>query len=266
MDMKLAGKRALVTGSTSGLGKAMAEMLAAEGVIVIVHGRHAARADEVADSIRQAGGQVEVAMGDLAQEGGVDAVAAAAVATGPVDILVNNAGEYAHRSWMDASPEDWLQTYRINVVASVQLVQRLVPPMRQRGWGRVIQIGGGLAQQPAETYPHYGASLAARHNVAISLARELKGSGVTSNVVAPGAIRVPMLEEILTEVDKNFDWGESWADIERGAVRDLAPNDIGRFGTPEEVASAVTYLASPLAGYISGATLRVDGGLVKAAF
>jgi 3-oxoacyl-[acyl-carrier protein] reductase len=117
-----------------------------------------------------------------------------------------------------------------------------------------------------ETYPHYGASLAARHNLAISLARELKGTGVTSNVVAPGAIRVPMLEEILTEVAKNFDWGESWEQIERGAVRDLAPNDVGRFGRPEEVASAVAYLASPLADYVSGATLRIDGGLVRAAF
>jgi NAD(P)-dependent dehydrogenase (short-subunit alcohol dehydrogenase family) len=75
-----------------------------------------------------------------------------------------------------------------------------------------------------------------------------------------------MLEEILTEVAKNFDWGESWAEIERGAIRDLAPNDVGRFGTPEEVAYAVAYLASPLADYISGATLRIDGGLVRAAF
>jgi 3-oxoacyl-[acyl-carrier protein] reductase len=266
MDLKLTGKRALITGSTSGLGRAIAETLAEEHVAVIVHGRDARRAEAVALSIRGSGGHADVALGDLAQAGGVDSVADAALAHGPVDILVNNAGEYAHRSWTDASSSDWIETYRINVVASVQLVQRLVPQMRDRGWGRVIQIGGAMAQQPVETYPHYGASLAARHNLAISLARELKGTGVTSNVVAPGAIRVPMLEEILTEVAKNFDWGESWEQIERGAVRDLAPNDVGRFGRPEEVASAVAYLASPLADYVSGATLRIDGGLVRAAF
>ena len=84
---------------------------------------------------------------------------------------------------------------------------------------------------------------------------------MTSNVVAPGAIRVPMLEAIMTKVAVKFDWGETWAEIESGAVRDIAPNDIGRFGTPEEVATAVAYLASPLAGYISGVVLRVDGGM-----
>jgi len=134
-----------------------------------------------------------------------------------VDILVNNAGEYVHRSWMDASWEDWLDTYRINVAASVRLVQRLVPPMRERGWGRVIQIGGAMAIQPTEAYPHYGASLAARHHLAVSLARELKGTGVTSNVVAPGAIRVPMLEQILAKAAESFDWGDTWEEIERVA-------------------------------------------------
>jgi len=265
VDLRLAGKRALVTGSTSGLGEAIARCLAAERVETIVHGRNAERAHAVAATIRDAGGIAEVALGDLAEEGGVADVADRVLAMGPVDILVNNAGEYAHRSWMDASADDWLAAYRINVLAAVQLIQRLVPPMRERGWGRVIQIGGGLAQQPSDAYPHYGASLAARHNMAVSLARELKDTGVTSNVVAPGAIRVPMLEAVLTEVAKHYDWGDTWGEIERGAIRDLAPNDIGRFGTPEEVASFVTFLASPLADYVSGATLRIDGGLVRSA-
>ena len=190
----------------------------------------------------------------------------AALAGGPIDILVNNAGEYGHRSWSDVTREDWIDAYNINVVAGALLIQHLVPPIRDRGWGRVVQIGGGLAQQPLESYPHYGAALAARHNLAVSLARELKDTGITSNIVAPGAIRVPALETMLTEIAKGFDWGDKWDEIERGAVRDIAPNDTGRFGTPEEVASAVTFLASPLADYITGATLRIDGGSVRAAF
>lgn len=266
MDLQLAGRRALVTGSTAGLGESIATFLAAEGASVVLHGRNEARARTVEAAIRSSGGDVSVVLGDLTDDDGPSSVCAAVLAGGPVDILVNNAGEYSHRSWSDASEEDWLDAYRVNVVAGVLLIQGLVPQMRQRGWGRIVQIGGGLAQQPLETYPHYGAALAARHNLAVSLARELKGTGITSNIVAPGAIRVPALEELLTEVAKGFDWGDSWEDIERGAVRDIAPNDTGRFGTPSEVAAAVAYLCSPLAGYVSGATIRVDGGSVHAAF
>jgi 3-oxoacyl-[acyl-carrier protein] reductase len=148
----------------------------------------------------------------------------------------------------------------------VRMIQRLVPGMRERRWGRVIQIGGGLAQQPTAQQPDYNATLAARHNLAVSLARELRGSGVTSNVVAPGAIRVATAERLFARIAPTFGWGDSWEEIERGVVRDLVPNDVGRLGQPEEVAAAVAYLASPLAGYVTGAVLRVDGGAIRSAF
>lgn len=153
-----------------------------------------------------------------------------------------------------------METYQINVLSAVRMIHRLVPAMRERGWGRVIQTGGGLAHQPIANHPDYNASLAARHNLAVSLARELKGSGVTSNVVAPGAILVPAVKEYLIQIAPRWGWGETWEEIERGCVRDIVPNDVGRLGHPDEIAAAVAYLASPHADYVSGAVLRVDGG------
>ncbi|QRP44963.1 SDR family NAD(P)-dependent oxidoreductase [Amycolatopsis sp. FDAARGOS 1241] len=256
MDLNLTGRRALVTGSSSGLGVAIAELLAEEGADVVVHGRDETRTRAVAGKI----GAKSVAIGDLATEGGAAAVADAA---GDVDVLVNNAGAYEHRGWTDATPEEWTRTYEVNVVSAVRLIRLLVPGMRARGWGRVIQIGGGLSGQPTATLPQYTATLAARHNLAVSLARELKDTGVTSNVVAPGAILVDAVQRYLTDLAPEHGWGEEWPDIERNAARDYVPNDIGRFGRPEEIAGAVAYLASPYADYVSGATLRVDGGTIR---
>jgi NAD(P)-dependent dehydrogenase (short-subunit alcohol dehydrogenase family) len=111
--------------------------------------------------------------------------------------------------------------------------------------------------------PHYNATLAARHNLAVSLARELAGTGVTSNVVAPGAMLVDASRQLLTDLAAEHGWGEDWSEIERNAAREFVPNDIGRFGRPEEIAGAVAYLCSPYADYISGANLRVDGGTIR---
>ncbi|WP_370970891.1 SDR family NAD(P)-dependent oxidoreductase [Amycolatopsis sp. cg9] len=245
-----------MTGSSAGLGEAIARLLAAEGAAVVVHGRDAARTGKVAAEIGAAG----VALGDLSTDAGADAVAEAA---GEVDVLVNNAGAYDHLSWTAATPDAWSAMYQANVVSAVRMVHRFVPGMRSRGWGRVIQIGGGLAIQPMATQPHYTATLAARHNLAVSLARELAGTGVTSNVVSPGAILVDSVRELLTGIAPDHGWGTEWADIERAAARDLVPNDAGRLGRPEEIAAAVGYLVSPAADYVSGATIRVDGGTVR---
>ena len=256
MDLRLSGRRALVTGSSSGLGEAIARLLAREGADVVVHGRNEARTRAVAEEV----GAQAVAVGDLATDTGADAVAAAA---GQIDVLVNNAGAYDNLGWADSTPELWLRTYEVNVVSAVRMIRHFVPGMRARGWGRVIQIGGGLAVQPVAMQPHYNATLAARHNLAVSLARDLKDTGVTSNVVAPGAILVDHVQQLFIDMAPERGWGEGWAEIERNAAREFMPNDIGRFGRPEEIAGAVAYLASPYADYISGATLRVDGGTIR---
>lgn len=266
MDLQLTGRRALITGSTSGLGETTARLLAAEGAEVVVHGRDAGRAAAVAESIITAGGKAAVTIGDLATDAGADAVAEGALAGGPVDILVNNAGAYEHLDWPAATPDIWLNTYNINVVSGVRMIHRLVPAMRDRDYGRVVTIGGGLSLQPFAGHPHYNASLAARHNLAVSLARDLAGTRVTSNVVSPGAILVPAVREFLTELSPARGWGETWAEIEDNSVREIVPNDRVRYGRPEEIAGAVAYLCGPHAEYISGATIRVDGGSVRGAF
>jgi 3-oxoacyl-[acyl-carrier protein] reductase len=115
MDLRLAGKRALVTGSSAGLGEAIAKFLAAEGVTVVVHGRDVGRTNAVAHAIHATGGRAEIAIGDLSTDGGADAVASAALAGGDIDILVNNAGAYHHLSWMEATPDRWIETYQSNV-------------------------------------------------------------------------------------------------------------------------------------------------------
>lgn len=266
MNLNLNERRALITGSTAGLGEATARLLATEGAAVIVHGRSADRAEAVAGSIRGEGGTATIAIGDLSTDEGADAVAAAALADGPVDILVNNAGVYDHLSWAEATPELWASTYNTNVISGVRMIQRLVPQMKERGWGRVIQIGGGLAAQPIAAQPHYNATLAARHNLAVSLARELKDTGVTSNIVSPGAILVDSVQKLVTKIAPDRGWTGTWEQIELAAANDWVPNDIGRFGRPPEIAGAVAYLCSGYADYVSGATIRVDGGTIRSAF
>src|SRR3984893_339898 len=263
MDLRLAGKRALGTGSSAGLGEAIAKFLAAEGAVVVVHGRDIGRTNAVAQAIHAAGGRAEMAIGDLSTDAGADTVASAAQAGGGIDILVNNAGAYHHLTWMEATPDRWIETYQSNVVSCVRMIHRLVPRMKERRCGRGIQIGAGVAIEPTPTQPDYEASLAARHNLAVSLARELKDTGVTSNVVAPGVIRVQSVEELLVEIAPRFGWGTGWEEIERGCVQDMVPNDVGRLGRPEEIAAAVAYLASGHADYVSGAVLRVDGGAIR---
>lgn len=258
--MGLTGKRALITGSSAGLGRAIAEMLAAEGASVVVRGRNRGRTEGVAQAIRDTGGDARALCGDLATADGARAVAEG---VGDIDILVNNAGTYDGLGWADLTDVQWIQIYETNVVSGTRMVEHLVPGMRARGWGRVVTIGGGLALQPAAVQPHDNATLAARHNLTVSLARELAGTGVTANIVAPGAILTEPVRAMAVRVAAEHSWGADWPDIERAASAARFPNDIGRVGRPEEIAAPVTFLCGRHADYITGADLRVDGGVVR---
>jgi NAD(P)-dependent dehydrogenase (short-subunit alcohol dehydrogenase family) len=259
MDLQLRGQRALVTGSSAGIGAAIAVRLAAEGATVLVHGRRPDAVHEVVDQIGRTGGHAEPALGDLSTESGAAQVADVALAGG-VDILVNNAGWYANTTWEQATAEDWLRGYNRNVVTAVRLIRTLVPGMRERGWGRIVQLSSGEATAPFAIMPEYAAAKAALVNLTVSLAKKLARTGITVNTVSPGIVVTPGVDAFYRKVAAERGWGDSWADIEAAVLREVLDNPTGRLGRPADVADLVAYLVSPLAGYVNGANLRVDGG------
>jgi 3-oxoacyl-[acyl-carrier protein] reductase len=260
MDLQLVGRRALVTGSTGSIGEAVACTLAAEGATVVVHGRQRASAQAIAAAITSTGGSARVAVADLTSNDDVIRLADDIGASlGGLDILVNNAGDYPNSTWWTATASQWLGHFDVNVVAAVRLIQALVPAMRDAGFGRIIQIGSGLATQPFAFIPEYAASKAALANLSVSLAKELACSGITVNTVSPGLIRTPGVESFYRAEANAYGWGDTWAEIESGILRDVLPNAVGRLGSTDEVADLVAFLASPRAAYISGANFRIDG-------
>lgn len=260
MDLQLKGHRAIVTGSSAGIGEAIARRLAAEGAAVIVHGRRAHAVSAVAQAISAEGGQAEGLTADLADPGDCARLVSRALAGGDIDIMVNNAGAFANRGWDDTAPEDWLALYATNVAAVVRCIQGFLPGMRAAGWGRIVQIGTGEAVNPFPVMPDYAASKAALLNLTASLAKHLDRTGITVNTVSPGIVVTPGAREFYRLEARRRGWGQDWPAIEAGVLTEVLDNPTGRLGRPQEVADLVAFVASPLAGYINGANLRIDGG------
>ncbi len=262
MDLQLKGKRALVTGSSSGIGEAIARMLAAEGAAVVVHGRNRERAEAIASEIGAAG----VAIGDLSTDKGAEDVHAEAVKAlgGPIDILINNAGGNSagntSKPPIDIVPEDWVSNYNSNTLPAVRLARLAVPAMVAAKWGRVINVSSAVAVQPNNLGSDYSAAKSALNNFTVSLAGSLKGVGVTANTVSPGVIAVDGLMRMGRETFGNPDITieEIAHKLAELKVFDLPP--AGRLGLPEELAFVTCMLASPMAGFVTGANYRVDGG------
>lgn len=261
MDLELAGMRALVTGSSGGVGAAIAQRLAHEGCRVVIHGRSEARAAAQAESIRESGGRAEVLLGDLSIRGAPERLTAAVLESGPIDVLIANAGPFAEHDFIDATDADWQSAFVGNVMSAVGCARGVVPGMRTAGWGRVITIGTRGVATPLPNMVAYSAAKAALVNATVALARELAGTGITANIVSPGVILTPGLREMFQARARAAGDERPWEDLEGGVVALYAPNPVGRLGRPEDIAAAVAFLSSPLADYINGATLRVDGGI-----
>jgi NAD(P)-dependent dehydrogenase (short-subunit alcohol dehydrogenase family) len=272
MDLKLAGKTALVTGASTGIGRATALVMAREGAAVVCHGRNVDRTRETARLIAAEGGTAWAAIGDLATDAGAAAVAQAAHdQAGSVDILVNNIGGTESTGptpvlgWFEVRPEHWAGAMEQNLISAVRMIHAFVPAMRERGWGRVINVSSGAGAAPPPNVPEYSAAKAGIANLTVGLSRALSRTGVTVNTVSPGCTRTEMLERTLTKVGDMKGWPDDMDERERlFMAEDLFPCSSARFGRPEEVAALIAFIASPLAGFVNGANYRIDGGQVQA--
>jgi NAD(P)-dependent dehydrogenase (short-subunit alcohol dehydrogenase family) len=262
MDLHLNGKRALVSGSTAGIGFAIADALAREGAQVIVNGRTQAAVDAAAARIKAGpGGAVHGCASDL---GSVEGTAALIKRYPEVDILVNNLGIFEAKPFAEISDADWMRFFEVNVVSGVRLARAYLPAMRRANWGRIIFISSESAVQIPTEMIHYGTTKTAQLALSRGLAESLAGTGVTVNCVLPGPTKSRGVGDFVESLAKSS--GKSAVEVEAEFFAHMRPTSlIKRFATPEEVASLVAYVASPLASATTGAALRVDGGVIKSA-
>ena len=267
MDLQLAGKRALVTGATGGIGEATAVMLASEGVVVAVNGRSSEKVAAVVERIRAGGGSAYPALGDVETEQGLQAaVEAVKGALGGVDILVNNVGGSIYeglRDWFSVPTEDFLHSYQRNVATAVELIGHFQPGMRQAGWGRIINISSVAALQPSAGLPEYAASKAAILAMTKALSKALAGSGVTANAVTPGIVLTEAVRVWISAHAAQLGWEGDFDTLQRRFAREVQPIPVGEFAQPQDIAYVITMLASPRSRYITGANVRADGGFVE---
>jgi NAD(P)-dependent dehydrogenase (short-subunit alcohol dehydrogenase family) len=262
MDLQLKGKRALVTGSTAGIGLATAKGLAREGARVVVNGRTAERVVRAVEEVRAAAPGADV-MGVPADLGTAAGCAQIWEAVPEVDILVNNVGIFEPKPFLDIPDEDWLRFFEVNVLSGVRFSRRYLPGMLTRNWGRIVFVSSESAVQiPAEMI-HYGTTKTAQVAVARGIAETLTGTGVTANSVLPGPTRSEGVATFVAQMAEQS--GKDFATMEREFFATARPSSLlQRFITVEEVANLIVYVCSLAASATNGAALRVDGGVVRA--
>jgi len=256
MNLQLENKTALVTGSTKGIGFAIARWLAAEGANVIVNGRSADSARAAAEKIGQRARGVAADVSTAA--GGAELLRQVS----SVDILVNNAGIFEPKPFTEIPDADWERFYQVNVMSGVRLTRAYMPGMLQRNWGRIIFMSSESGVQIPEEMIHYGMTKAAELALVNGLAQLTRKSGVTVNAVLPG----PTASEGVTDFVDKLAAGakQTSAEFEKEFFRNVRPTSLlQRFASVDEVASMVTYLCSPLASATNGAAMRVDGGVLR---
>lgn len=255
MNLKLDGKTALVTGSTAGIGLAIATTLAKEGATVIINGRTQERVD---GAVRSSGAAYGIAA-DLGTEAGARAVIARFHS---VDILVNNLGIFEPKPFEQINDDDWRRFFEVNVMSGVRLSRHYIEPMKRNNWGRIIFISSESALQIPVEMIHYGMTKTAQLAISRGLAETTAGTAVTVNAVLPGPTESEGVAGFVKSLAREK--GVEREAIEKEFFEKARPSSIlQRFATPEEIASVVAFVASPLASVINGAAVRADGGVTR---
>jgi NAD(P)-dependent dehydrogenase (short-subunit alcohol dehydrogenase family) len=261
MDLQLKNRKALVTGSTAGIGFAIASLLAEEGAAVVVSGRSQERVDAAVKKIRQSAKNAEIAgvAADLGTKQGVELLTNK---VGTVDILVNNLGIYEATPFPEITDEDWLRFFEVNVLSGVRLSRFYLPTMLQKNWGRIVFISSESGVNIPVEMIHYGVTKTAQIALARGLAETTAGTGVTVNSVLAGPTRSEGVEQFVKGLAKTQKTDA--ATVEKEFFRSVRPSSLlKRFATPEEVAAMVVYVCSARASATNGSALRVDGGVVR---
>jgi NAD(P)-dependent dehydrogenase (short-subunit alcohol dehydrogenase family) len=262
MNLQLNDKLALVSGSTAGIGFAIAKSLAAEGARVIVNGRTNERVDKALAEVRAANpaAKLEAFAGDLSTE---TAAVELTRRFPDIEILVNNLGIFEPKAFLEIPDEDWRRFFDINVLSGVRLSRLVLPAMQRRNWGRIIFISSESGLQPPPEMIHYGMTKTAQIAVARGLAELTAGTGITVNSVLPGPTRSEGVEEFVGKLSG----GKPFAEFEKEFFEKVRPTSlIKRFESVDEIAHLVTFIASPLSSATTGAAWRAEGGIVKSAF
>jgi 3-oxoacyl-[acyl-carrier protein] reductase len=263
MELGLKGKVAVVTGSSQGIGRSIAEALAREGVQVVINSRNAKELEAAAEEMRSAGATVHAVASDVTDaEGAKRPVEEAVRRFKAIHILVNNAGGAGRfGSFDDLTDEEWLDVYTLNVLSAVRATRAALPHMQKQKWGRVINISSESGVQPDPIMPHYNASKSALNSLTKSLSKAYGKDGILVNTVSPAFIRTPLLDGLLAREAKTR--GITLDEAEKVLLREFRPNILlGRAGKPDETAGICVFLASEQASFITGSNYRVDGGSV----
>ncbi len=260
MNLQLDNKLSLVTGSTAGIGYAIAQALGAEGSKVIINGRTQEAVDKaIAKLQRSVSGEIVGFAGDLSTAEAADELAQQYP---NVEILINNLGIFEMLEFEDITDDDWRRFFEVNVLGAVRLSRLYLPNMKAQDWGRIIFISSESAIHIPVEMIHYGMTKTAQLAISRGLAESVAGTGITVNSVLPGPTRSRGVVDLVEGISK--EQGISVEDVEKGFIKDMRPSSlIKRFAEPSEVASMVAYIASPLASATTGAALRADGGAVK---
>jgi NAD(P)-dependent dehydrogenase (short-subunit alcohol dehydrogenase family) len=261
MDLLLEGKLALVTGSTAGIGFAIAEGLAREKATVIVNGRSEARAVKAVTKIREkvAQAKLEVFAGDLSTQETCETLKSRYP---EIDILVNNLGIFNPQPFEEISDDEWRRFFEVNVLSGVRLSRYYLPQMKKKGWGRIVFISSESAVQIPVEMIHYGFTKTAQLAISRGLAESTVGSGVTVNSVLPGPTASEGVSDFVAKLASQAN--QSAPEFEKFFFEKVRPSSLlKRFETAEEVANMVVYICSPLAAATNGAALRVDGGVIR---